>query len=107
MSMARVELHVEELLSRRVYGVDGGAVGRLEEIRVETRRDGTFVTEYLVGAFAMLERLAAWSIGRSVLRVLHRRRAGYRVPWDKLELSDPRRPTLRCPVPELKPIDER
>jgi hypothetical protein len=29
----------------------------------------------------------------------------YRVPWDKLDLKDVKRPVLRCPVSDLEVID--
>jgi sporulation protein YlmC with PRC-barrel domain len=107
--MAVSEINVELLLSRRVYALNGRVVGRLEEIRAEVRGSECVVTEYLVGVYAMFERLAAWSIGRSILRTLRVRSkgGGYRVAWDQLELSDPLRPRLCCAMSELPLIDER
>ncbi|MFN2599312.1 MAG: hypothetical protein ABR563_19255, partial [Pyrinomonadaceae bacterium] len=57
----------------------------------------------------VFERLAALSIGRVILGKLGARRGhgGYRVPWDKLDLSDPSRPRLRCPVEELETMSDR
>jgi hypothetical protein len=50
----------------------------------------------------VLERLAAWRIGRAVLRVIGaQRKEGYRIRWDQLDLSDPQRLKLRCEVDEL------
>ena len=74
----------------------------------EQRGGECYVAEYLVGAYAMLERLAAWPIGRSVLKLFGaaRKGGGYRVPWDKLDLSDPRRPRLTCKVEELSKMTE-
>jgi hypothetical protein len=62
----------------------------------------------LVGKYAFLERLAALSIGRAVLRFVGARRkdGGFRIPWDKLDLSDPNRPRLLCTVDELLPLKE-
>ena len=106
--MAGREIHVELLLNRRVYAQNGRVVGRLEEVRAELRAGECFVTEYHVGAYALVERLAAWRIGRAVLKLFGatRRGGGYRVPWDKLDLSDPARPRLRCEVGELAPLRE-
>ncbi|HEX8073130.1 MAG TPA: hypothetical protein VF546_24495 [Pyrinomonadaceae bacterium] len=106
--MARQEIHVELLLSRRVLALNGRPVGRLEEVRAELRRGECFVIEYLIGTYALFERLAAWRVGRELLKVFgaRRRHGGYRVPWDKLDLSDPTRPRLRCPVTELAPLEE-
>jgi hypothetical protein len=30
---------------------------------------------------------------------------GYRVPWDKLDLTEPQKPRLLCPVKELKSLN--
>ena len=44
-------------------------------------------------------------MGRTILRTLHlRRKQGYRVHWEQLDLSDPRRPQLTCEVDELAPL---
>ena len=104
----RQEVHVELLLNRRVLALNGRSVGRIEEVIAEQRGGECYVAEYLVGAYAMLERLAAWPIGRSVLKLFGaaRKGGGYRVPWDKLDLSDPRRPRLTCKVEELSKMTE-
>lgn len=101
--MKRQEIHLELLIGKRVFALNGGSIGRLEEVRAELNARGfCFVTEFLVGSYAFLERLSAWRMGRAVLRTLPvRRRAGYRVRWEQLDLSDPRRPRLRCEVEEL------
>lgn len=106
--MSARELNVDDLIDRRVYGTDGRAIGRLEELRAERDDEGWRVVEYHVGAFALFERLGAWPLGRAVLRTLRlaKRGGGYRVPWHALDLTDPERPTLRCPVSELAPLAE-
>jgi hypothetical protein len=45
-----------------------------------------------------------WLIG---LRLLHwlgvgKSNRGYRVPWDKMDLTDPEQPRLRCAKEELE-----
>ena len=103
--MSKRELHVELLLGEKVFAVNGVSIGRLEEIRTEVNRGHFYVTEFLVGSYAVLERLAAWRIGRAVLRVVGaQRKEGYRIRWDQLDLSDPQRPKLRCEVDELMPL---
>jgi len=100
-------LHVELLLGKKVLALNGQSVGRLEEIRAETQRGYFYVSEFLVGSYAVLERLAAWRIGRAVLRVLGaKRQEGYRIRWDQLDLSDPQHPRLLCSVDELLPLTE-
>jgi len=92
-------------LGKKVFALDGQAIGRLEEMWAKTDRGQFFVAEFLVGSYAVLERLAAWSIGRSVLRVFGAKRdEGYRIRWDQLDLSDPERPRLLCSVDELMPL---
>lgn len=101
--MKRQEIHLELLLGKRVFAGNGRSIGRLEEVRAELNARGScFVTEFLVGSYAFLERLSAWRMGRVLLRTLHLRRGeGYRVRWEQLDLSDPRRPRLLCEVDEL------
>ena len=104
--MAAREINVELLLNRRVYALNGRNIGRIEEVRVETRAGECVVTEYLVGVYGLFERLAAYSIGRSLLRTLRfsRRGEGFRVEWGQLDLSDPGKPRLKCAVTELSPM---
>ncbi len=103
----RHELHVELLLGEKVFAMNGQPIGRLEDIRTEVNRGHYFVSEFLVGSYAVLERLAAWRIGRAVLRVLHaKRKEGYRIRWDQLDLSDPERLRLLCDVDDLMPLSE-
>jgi hypothetical protein len=106
--LARAEINIELLLNRRVLAANGRAVGRLEEVRAELRGGECYVTEFHVGAYALFERLAAWSIGRAILKLFGatRRGHGYRVPWDKLDLSDPARPRLVCEIGELPSLEE-
>lgn len=100
-------LHAELLLGKKVFALNGQSIGRLEEILTKTNRGHFFVSEFLVGSYAVLERLAAWSIGRAVLRVVGAKRdEGYRIRWDQLDLSDPQRPRLLCGVDELMPLKD-
>ena len=97
------EIHVELLLGRQVVGSDGRAVGRIEEICAEERKGELVVTEYRLGAYAALERLSVSPLLRPLLNAFHLRRA-YRLPWDKLALTDVDRPTLKCSLRELKAV---
>jgi len=103
----RHEVHVELLLGEKVLAMNGQPIGRLEDIRTEVNRGHYFVSEFLVGSYAMLERLAAWRIGRAVLRVLGaKKNEGYRIRWDQLDLTDPERLRLLCEVDDLMPLTE-
>jgi sporulation protein YlmC with PRC-barrel domain len=103
MTMAKQEIHLELLLGKRVLGLNGKPVGHLEEIHAELHQGECFVEEYLIGSYAMFERLAALSIGRTILKFFGatKKHEGYRVPWNKLDLTDPERPRLVCPVKDL------
>lgn len=106
--MASREINLELLLGCRVFAKSGRAVGRVEEVRAEVERGECVVTEFHVGNYAVFERLSAYSIGRTILRLFGATRAGggYRVPWDVLDLSDAARPRLLCSTKELKKLSE-
>ena len=101
------QIHAELLLGRRIRARNGRVIGRLEEIRVRQDGRACLVDEFLTGRYAMLERLAGLSIARAILRVsgARSRYSSYRIPWDKLDLTDVQRPRLLCEVSELRPID--
>jgi len=104
--MSRQLIHVELLLGEKVFALNGLPIGRLEEVRTEMNKGHLFVSEFLVGKYALLERLAAWRIGRALLRVFGKKRDGYRVRWDQMDLSDPEHPRVLCDVDELLPLKE-
>ena len=99
-------LNVELLLGEKVFAMNGLPIGRLEEIRTQINKGHFFVSEFLVGDYAMLERLAAWRVGRALLRVTGKRKEGYRIRWDQMDLSDPGHPRVLCGVDELMPMQE-
>jgi sporulation protein YlmC with PRC-barrel domain len=102
------EVRLQLLIGRRVLDADGKSIGRLEEVRAEPQGEDLVVAEYYVGSYAMIERLSAWRIGRAVLHAFGASRpgGGYCIPWDQLDLSDPERPRLICPLEELRTIEQ-
>jgi len=105
--MTRQQIHAELLLGEKVFAANGMPIGRLEEIRTEINKGHCFVSEFLVGSYAVLEGLAAWRFGRALLRVLGaKRKEGYRIRWDQMDLSDPRHLKLLCEVDELMALKE-
>jgi hypothetical protein len=96
--MAPQEVHLELLLSKRVRDVHDQPVGRIEEVHTVQQGHEVVVLEYVLGPFGLLERLSAWLLQLSIWRLLggSRQWMGYKVPWDKMDLSDPERPRLRC-----------
>lgn len=106
--MANQEIHLELLLGKQVLDSTGKAIGRIEEVRAEPQGEDWVVQEYLIGYAAILERLSAWTIGLGILHLLGARKihGGYTVPWEKLDLTNPDKPRLRCSLAELKAIAE-
>jgi sporulation protein YlmC with PRC-barrel domain len=104
--MAAREVHLELLLSHRVVDSTGRNVGRIEELRAKRDGGDVVVTEYLLGSDALLERLLGLILELPFLRLFRGEKKGFRVPWDKMDLSDPKHPRLRCTRDELRPIDD-
>jgi hypothetical protein len=93
----RHEVRVGCLLGRQVRAANNRPIGRLEEVRVETRATGCTVSEYLIGVGGLAERL-----GVGVRLLLGRRIRMRLARWDQLDISDPYHPRLTCPVEELR-----
>ncbi|HEY9641793.1 MAG TPA: hypothetical protein V6C57_14995 [Coleofasciculaceae cyanobacterium] len=104
--MATRELHLELLLGKSVVDPLGHQAGLIEEVRAEQQGEDWVIVEYWLGISAIVERLSAWSLGTGLLHFLGARkiRKSYRVPWDKLDLSDPDHPRLSCTLDDLKEI---
>lgn len=87
------ELHLESLLGHRLRGADGASLGRIEEVVAEIRGPDWIVVEVHVGPGALLERLADLTSLLPLLGPLQRRLgARHRVPWDRLDFTDPSHP---------------
>ena len=91
--MHEVQLH--HLIGARVRDARGESVGRIEELCVERRDNDAYVTEFLVGEYGMLERLAGDVLTRALLRLLPSVHRGRRIAWELLDLDDPRHPRVR------------
>jgi sporulation protein YlmC with PRC-barrel domain len=103
--MARQEIHLELLLGKQVYALNGRPIGRLEEVCVQLQEGVATVNEFEVGTYALFDRLSAWQIGRSILGLFGSlSKSGYSVKWNQLDLSDPERLKLTCSVNELSPL---
>jgi hypothetical protein len=102
------EIHLEMLLDRCVLDGEGKSVGRIEEARVEKRGEHWVITEFHLGRRAFLERLCVRDLAFLFLGRFgaHKLPAGYVVPWDKLDLSDPEQPRLLCRKEDLRGVQE-
>ncbi len=98
-----MQINIERLLGTKVRDVDGEHVGRIEEIRVDRTTDALLVDAYLIGASAVIQRLSAWTLVRPIKHVLHARHiySLYEVPWKNMDLTDPKKPTLRIAKRDL------
>ena len=92
-------VHLELLLGRVVRDPEGKKVGRVFAVRAETEGEDCVVTEYLLGAAALrarlgisAKRLFGWPVRGKPLSI----------PWDLLDLRDPKKPRLLCAVAELE-----
>jgi hypothetical protein len=96
--MKSAKVHLELLLGKLVRDPDGVKVGRILSVRAEQEGDDCVVREYDLGAAALMARLGISTLG---LIGWPFRKQPLAVPWDLLDLSDPERPQLRCPLSEL------
>jgi hypothetical protein len=97
LSPAPGELNADLLVGARVHDASGHFVGRIEEIVAEPHGRGMVVREFVVAELGVLERfggskiihaLVSWIGGERVVR-------RQRIPWDRLDLSDPAHPRRR------------
>jgi hypothetical protein len=100
-------IHVEHLLGRKVRDSEGRKAGRIEEIRCQNRQGQCRVSEYLLGGGGLMERLSVPDLSLTLIRLLGSRRfsSTHRVPWNQMDLADPKHPKLRCRREELEQSD--
>jgi hypothetical protein len=91
-------VRLDRLLGREVHTANNRRLGRLEEFRAERRGTDWIVTEYIIGAAGLAERLGLGL--RLILGV--NRAGGYVARWDQIDLSNPDRLHLSCPVKDLR-----
>lgn len=100
---AKTEMHLEHLLSEEVRDSEGKRAGRIEEVKIEERGGEAYVSEYLIGPYALLIRLAAYFPNSRIVRFLGwSPKQPHRIPWDQMDLWDPSHPRLKCRREELE-----
>ena len=99
-----MDINDELLLGTKVYDSNGEKVGRIEEFRAEESGNTCHIEAYLVGASALIDRLSAWTLARPIKRMLRSRSilTVYEIPWQEMDLSDPKHPRVRVPRNELR-----
>jgi hypothetical protein len=105
--MAKNEVCLDLLIGRQVLAQNGRSIGRIEEIQAAAKGKQLLIEEIHVGDYALLERFSASRIVRALLGSVRARKAGYRIRWDMLDLSDHERPKLLCHVTDLQSLDDR
>lgn len=105
--MASREVHLELLLGHKVFDSEGEYVGRIEEVVAHRQGDEWVVEEYWVGSSALFHRLSVRGAAHALLSlfVSKEQAPGYRVPWNKLDLSHSgKRLRLDCACGELEEL---
>ncbi|HVT88441.1 MAG TPA: hypothetical protein VHD56_06280 [Tepidisphaeraceae bacterium] len=99
-------IHLDRLLSRKVFDIDGICAGRIEEAVTRTQAGEHFVEEFLLGRGGLFERLSIPHVALKFVRLLgaRGRLASHRVKWEQMDLSDPTHPRLRCRINQLTEI---
>jgi hypothetical protein len=92
-------VRLEQLVGRRVLAANNRSIGRLEDVRAELQDGRCTITEYVIGVAGLFERL-----GLGVTLLLGGRVSGYIARWDQLDISDPERPRLTCPLADLRAL---
>ena len=93
------DIPLDRLLGRTVLGRDNQPVGRLHEFRTERHANGYVVSEYVIGAGGLFERL-----GLGLRLIMGFRPHGRIARWDQLDISDPEHPCLTCDVGQLREL---
>src|SRR5215204_137738 len=97
-------IHLERLLNKQVYDSAGRKAGRIEEVRARVSASGCVVEAYLLGRAGLMARLSIPGLSQSLLGLAGATgpRSDRTVPWHLMDLSNPRRPRLKCTLEELK-----
>jgi sporulation protein YlmC with PRC-barrel domain len=93
-----MKIRLQELLGREVHDVDGKRVGRIESVHAKIDGDECLITEYHLGPAALIARLG---LPGARLLGIPRRSDPIRVPWDQIDVSNPRDVRLLCKKDEL------
>ena len=99
-----MEINVELLLGTKVRDINDVIVGRIEEIRAERGDTACLVESFMIGTSAVVQRLSAWTLVRPIKQFLRNRDAYsvFQIDWQDMDLSDPKRPTLRIAKSEMR-----
>lgn len=96
-------VQLETLVGTEVRDATGKLAGRLEEVHADWQGEECIVTHYVLASRHARRGISLTDAITFVLRLLGAEKAGGSivVPWDKLDLSDPEKPRLKCRAEEL------
>jgi hypothetical protein len=90
---------LDRMLGRNVLAPNGRRIGRLEEFRSQREGQGWTVTECVIGAAGLWERL-----GLGARLLIGRKPRGFIARWDQLVFDDDRPVRLTCRLEELRSL---
>jgi sporulation protein YlmC with PRC-barrel domain len=92
--MTTRSIRLDDLVGRIVRDQSGRAVGRIYDMKGERQNGELVIVEYHLGASALLQR-----IGLSLIGLVGFGHASEpkKVPWNRLDISDPDHPKLISP----------
>lgn len=93
------EVRLDGVLGREVVAGNNRTIGRVEEFRAEVRGGACEITDVVIGVAGLYERL-----GLGVRMLFGKGRGGYVARWDQIDLTDPDRPRLTCPLDQLRSV---
>ena len=98
------EIRVELLIGKKVFDSNGELLGRLEEIHSRPEGKDLVFEEYLVGTYGLLERLSVIPLRIPLLPFISSKKVQplYKIPWDRLDLSDPENLRAKCSKRDLE-----
>jgi hypothetical protein len=95
-------VRLEDLLGACVVAANGRRVGRIEDVCAELRDGDYVVVEYRLGTGALLERWSVVTDFFGAFGIFGFRGRTLIARWNQLDISDPRRPRLTCPLDEIE-----
>jgi sporulation protein YlmC with PRC-barrel domain len=93
------ELTLQRVLGRKVLAANNRPIGRLEDVRADRRGRACVVTAFVIGAAGLQERL-----GVGVRLLFGPNTSGRVARSDQVDVTDPARLRLRCPVTDLQEL---
>ena len=90
-------IRLEDLIGRGVVAANGRTVAHVVEVRSEHHDGEHQIVAYLLGSGALIKR---WSL----MARFFRKRTTLVARWNQLDISNPRRPRLTCPLDEIEVV---